>query len=284
MVEQHHNYTALILLLYAILILAGAIFLVVAYNRVGASPNFSRFEALRSARSYLMWAYILGFIASALGMILAFIYFGHIALGMPNEIVHFIVFFLLFALVIASGILAFIALSKINSVDVTDRNSSTGWIWAAEVVGLLALLAVVVSGAWRAQHYSNKPLVAKTTVTTTSTVAPAVVATAVPLSSEAPSYTAPIDTTNNSPVYATVTETKTERTPISLPHYLPQTYAPQVSTYSVAPSQVSLSAPQMFTPEFSVGGVPQYSLRNVNNPMSMSSIGVPTVNTTTYRV
>lgn len=270
MVEQHHNYTALLILLYAVLVLAGAIFLTVAYNRVRSSTDYARLEVLNSARKYLLVSLILGFIASALGMVLAFVYFGYLALNIKNETLHFILFFLLFALVIVSGILAFIALSKINSTIVADRNGAPGWIWAAEVVGLIALIVVIISGAWRAQYYSSKT-VSKTVLTTTPIVATTITSTTPILATAvdgSPNYGAPVDVSNTSPFapfYATVTETKTEKVPLSLPTtYMQPGYSPM----AVVPNGSQLSSAQMYTPQYSVmnSNIPQYSVSQSQYP------------------
>lgn len=282
MVEQHHNYTALLILLYAVLVLAGAIFLTVAYNKVRSSTDFARLEVLNSARKYLLVALVLGFIASALGMVLAFVYFGHLALNIKNETLHFILFFLLFALVIVSGILAFIALSKINSTVVADRNGAPGWIWAAEVVGLIALIVVIISGAWRAQYYSSKT-VSKTVLTTTPIVATTITSTTPILATAvdgSPNYGAPVDVSNTSPFapiapfYATVTETKTEKVPLSLPNtYMQPGYSPM----ALVPNGSQLSSAQMYTPQYSVmnSSIPQYSVSQSQYPVMGNMGNVP---------
>ena len=168
MVEKQHNYTALLILGYALLILMGAIFFTVAQTRVTGKTEYKNGNSkLNSAKNNLIIAYILGYIAAGMGILLAVIYFGHVSWGITNEIPHLIIFILLFGLVIVSGIFGFIALSNVNGSPLTDRTSITNWIWAAEIVGLVALVLLIISGAWRAQHVAttSKPMVVTATNT-----------------------------------------------------------------------------------------------------------------------
>jgi hypothetical protein len=156
MVENHHNYTALLILVYAILILIGAILFTVAHVRVTNTTEYkSGNTKLNSAKNNLIIAYVLGYIAAGMGILLAIIYFGHVAWGIMNEIPHLIIFILLFLLVIVSGIFGFVALSDINGSGIGDKSFITNWIWAAEVLGLLALILLVISGAWRASYVAT---------------------------------------------------------------------------------------------------------------------------------
>ena len=168
MVEKQHNYTALLILGYAVLILLGAIFFTIAQTRITGTTEFKNGNSkLNSAKNNLIIAYILGYIAAGMGMLLAVIYFGHVAWGIANEIPHLIIFILLFGLVIASGIFGFIALSEVNGSGIADKTFITNWIWAAEIVGLVALVMLVISGAWRASHVATimKPVVVTSTNT-----------------------------------------------------------------------------------------------------------------------
>ena len=167
MVENHHNYTALLILIYALLVLVGAILFTVAQVRVTNTTEYKNGNSkLNSAKNNLIIAYVLGYIAAGMGIILAIIYFGHVVWGITNEIPHLIIFILLFLLVIASGIFGFIALSDINGTTIPDKGAITNWIWAAEVLGLLALILLVISGAWRASYVSSKPAVVVAPTTT----------------------------------------------------------------------------------------------------------------------
>ena len=165
--EQHHNYTGGLLLLYTLLILLGAIFFTVAQVRVTQIQEYKNGNAkLNTAKNYLIAAYVLGYIAAGMGLVLAIIYFGHVAWGIQNEWPHLLIFILLFLLVIISGILGFVALRNISDSQAANKNGTEGWIWAAEVVGLLALIILIISGAWRAQYLSTRGKVAVTTVST----------------------------------------------------------------------------------------------------------------------
>ncbi len=167
MVEKQHNYTALLILVYALLILMGAIFFTVAQTKVTGTTEYKNGNSkLNSAKNNLIIAYVLGYIAAGMGILLAVIYFGHVAWGITNEIPHLIIFILLFGLVIVSGIFGFIALSDVNGSGLTDKGFITNWIWGAQVVGLVALVMLIISGAWRAQHVATvKPVVVTATNT-----------------------------------------------------------------------------------------------------------------------
>ena len=170
MTEQHHNYTALLILIYALLVLMGAIFFTISQSKVTGLDEYKAGSSkLNSAKNNLIVAYILGYIAAGMGILLAIIYFGHVAWGIQNEIPHLIIFILLFLLVIVSGIFGFIALSNINGSEAVNRGSATNWIWAAEVVGLIALIVLIISGAWRAQYVSSRPKTNKKTTVDLST-------------------------------------------------------------------------------------------------------------------
>ncbi len=168
MVEKQHNYTALLILVYALLILMGAIFFTVAQTKVTGTAEYKNGNSkLNSAKNNLIIAYVLGYIAAGMGILLAVIYFGHVAWGIANEVPHLIIFILLFGLVIVSGIFGFIALSDVNGSGLTDKGFITNWIWGAQVVGLVALVMLIISGAWRAQHVAtvSKPVVVTATNT-----------------------------------------------------------------------------------------------------------------------
>ena len=139
-----------------------------------------------------------------MGIILTIIYFGHVVWGVTNEIPHLIIFILLFLLVIASGIFGFIALSDVNGTNIPDKGAITNWIWAAEVLGLLALILLVISGAWRATYVTSKTKVVAPVTTVTSDTQREITftapdstvyepsATPVAVMSSAPSYPAPM--------------------------------------------------------------------------------------------
>ena len=155
--EQHHSYTGLLLIGFALLILLGAIFLTVAQTRVLSTDEYkSGNSKLRSASNWLIASYILGYIAGGVGLVLAILYFGHITWGIKTEVPHAILFILLFLLVLLSGIFGFVAMSEINNSGVQDKKGSENWIWAAEIAGLVAIVILIISGAWRAQYTTTK--------------------------------------------------------------------------------------------------------------------------------
>jgi hypothetical protein len=210
MAEQHHNYTALLILIYALLVLMGAIFFTISQSKVTGLDEYKAGSSkLNSAKNNLIVAYILGYIAAGMGILLAIIYFGHVAWGIQNEIPHLIIFILLFLLVIVSGIFGFIALSNINGSEAVNRGSATNWIWAAEVVGLIALIVLIISGAWRAQYVSTRPKTSKKTTVDLSaqqeltfTAPETVNYEPTPQVYSAPSYVAP---TYSAPTYSAPT-------------------------------------------------------------------------------
>ena len=216
--EQHHNYTALLILIYGLLVLMGAIFFTISQSKVTGLDEYKAGNSkLNSAKNNLVVAYILGYIAAGMGILLAIIYFGHVAWGIQNEIPHLIIFILLFLLVIVSGIFGFIALSNINGSEAVNRGSATNWIWAAEVVGLIALIVLIISGAWRAQYVSSKSSNKKTTVDLstqqelTFTAPETVNYEPAPQVYSAPSYSAPTYSAPSyvAPTYSTPTYSST---------------------------------------------------------------------------
>jgi hypothetical protein len=169
--ERHHQYTGLLLLLFMVAILLSAIFFTVAQTKLREIAEYKAGNSkLKSANNNLMVAYILGYIAAGIGLVLAILYFGHVSWGIKNEIPHLILFIILFGLVIVSGIFGFIALSEIDEVNPSNKNGSTGWIWGALVAALVALILIIISGAWRAQYKSSTTVTHVHSTATTKTV------------------------------------------------------------------------------------------------------------------
>lgn len=151
--ETHHRYTGILLLVFSVLVLLGAIFFTVAQSKVKTIDEYKVGNAkLNTAKNNLLVAYLMAYIAAGIGMILALLYFAHVAWGISNEIPHLIVFILLFGLVVVSGIFGFLALSNIDSSGAKDKQGSTGWIWTSLVSILIGLIVLIISGAWRAQY------------------------------------------------------------------------------------------------------------------------------------
>ena len=155
--ETHHRYTGILLIVFVILAVLAAIFMTIAHGKVMTIDEYKTGnDKLHSAKNNLLIAYILAYVAAALGIILAILYFGHVAWSINNEIPHLIVFILLFALLVVSGIFGFLALSNIDNSGATDKQGSTGWIWGGLVSALVSLIVLIISGAWRAEHVASK--------------------------------------------------------------------------------------------------------------------------------
>lgn len=199
MADQQHSYTGILLIIFAIAILLSAIFFTVAQVRVTETNEYKAGTntKIQGAKNNLLAAYILGYIAAGISIVLAILYFGHVAWGIKSEVPHAILFILLFLLVVVSGILGFVALSDIDNAKVTDNKGAPGWIWAAEIAALVGLIFLIISGAWRAQYKSSRPSTTDTSQASTQSeltfTAPTTVYTSPGYSaaSAAPSYAAP---------------------------------------------------------------------------------------------
>lgn len=173
MAEHHHQYTGGLLLFFTLLSLVAAILFTIAQVRVTEITEFKNGNAkLNSAKNNLIIAYVLAYIATGIGIILAILYFGHVAWGIKNEWPHLIVFLLLFALIIVSGIFAFIALSDISNASPADNKGAPGWIWGGLASLLVSLIVLIISGAWRAQHRASQASTMTSTEKTVTLTAP----------------------------------------------------------------------------------------------------------------
>ena len=207
MAEQHHKYTGALLILFALLILLSAILLTIAQSKIMTIEEYKTGNSkLNSAKNNVLTAYILGYVAAGMAVILAILYFGHVAWGIKNEIPHLLVFIILFGLIITSGVFSFIALSNISGSNAQDKQGSEGWIWAALISALVAIIVLIISGAWRAQHVSSQKSAADTTVESqqmTTIRAPSEYNyEPMPNVSVAPAYPAPVASPSRT-VYAT---------------------------------------------------------------------------------
>lgn len=219
MVETQHRWTGLLLIIFAVLTILAAVFLTVAYGRIYTIPEYKAGNSkLNNARSALLVAFILGYVAAAIGVILAILYFGHVAWGINSELPHLFVFILLFAAIIISGIFGFVALSNISNSGAQNKAGSEGWIWGALIAYLVALIVLIISGAWRASYVSRKKTVVKTAGREELTFT-----NKVDQPSMEPGYVAP----SYAPSYAPVAASPS---PSSFANYVPQ-YAPVGATY-----------------------------------------------------
>ena len=160
MAETHHRWTGLLLVLVLILFILMGIFFIVAQSRVQNIPEYVQGNTkLKTARNSLITAYVLAFVAAFITLILAILYFGHIAWNISSEVPHLIMFIVIAVVVIVSGVFGFVALSNISNSAAQNKNGSEGWIWAALGVGLAGLIILLISGAWRAQYKSSHKVV-----------------------------------------------------------------------------------------------------------------------------
>ena len=135
------------------LLIIMAILILVADDRVKSITGYSANYNLTAAHSKLVWAQVLAWIAAGLGLLLVI---GYVALHFleTSEWLHLILWILLFAALVASGIFLAIALNDINRGNVNDDKGSTGYIWGALISGGAALLILLISGGWRVAHNS----------------------------------------------------------------------------------------------------------------------------------
>jgi len=155
--DNHHKYTGGLLILFTVLVLLAAVFFTIAQVRV---TNINEYKSgnskLKNAKNNLIIAYVLAYIATGFALTLAILYFGHVAWGIKSEIPHLIFFLLLFGLIIVSAIFAFIALSDISNAAPANNQGAPGWIWGGLASLLVAVIVLIISGAWRAQHNASK--------------------------------------------------------------------------------------------------------------------------------
>lgn len=188
--ETHHRWTGLLLLLVLILFVLMAIFFIIAQTRVQNITEYKQGNTkLKSARNYLIWAYILAFVGAAMMLLLSILYFGHIAWNIGSEVPHLIIFIVTFITIAIAGIFGFAALSNISNASTVNKNGSEGWIWGALGVGLAGLIILVISGAWRIQYKTSQKTLKREDSLTVQTS-----------SSNPPSYPPP-DLTTQTPHY-----------------------------------------------------------------------------------
>ena len=149
---EHHTYTAILIILAFINSILAGLFFTFSQSEITKSIEHDTNEKLRSASGNLLIAYILAYIAGGICLLLGILYFFQGILGW-KEIVHAIVFLLIFVLLIVSMIFGFLALSDIDESN--TGHIGRGWLIGAEIALVIALLLIIVSGAWRAQHVSS---------------------------------------------------------------------------------------------------------------------------------
>lgn len=134
-----------------ILLVVMAILIIVADDKVRNITGYSANNDLKAAHDKLIWAQVLAWIAAGLGLLLVI---GYVALHFlqTNEWLHLILWILLFAALIASGVFLAIALNDVNRASVSDNKGADGYIWGALITGGVALLVLLISGGWRVAH------------------------------------------------------------------------------------------------------------------------------------
>ena len=139
--------------LMSILFLVGSL-------KISESPDYNNEDNdMRNAKNNLITAYVLGFIATGVSLLLAFLYGGHDYWNISTEVPHGFLMFSALVLIIISMIYAFISLNKINVPEVKDTNGSEQYIWAGLLLGLIGLLTLFGSAAWRLQFNIGKRMV-----------------------------------------------------------------------------------------------------------------------------
>lgn len=131
-----------------IILIVMAILILVATNRVRNLIGNTTNTSLQNIHSKLVWAQVFAWIAVGVGVLLVL---GYIFLHFVNttEWIHLILWILLFAALITSGVFLAIALSDIDKITVNNDNGVKSYIWGALIAGLIALIILLISGGWR---------------------------------------------------------------------------------------------------------------------------------------
>lgn len=147
--------TSGIVFIALILLVVMAILIIIAGDRVRNITGYSANTNLTSANNRLYWAQVFAWIAAAVCLLLVL---GYVALHFIEftEWIHLILWILLFAALIASGVFLAIALNDIKNANLNSNNNngSTGYAWGALIVGVAAFIVLLVSGGWRAVQKS----------------------------------------------------------------------------------------------------------------------------------
>lgn len=145
--------TGSLLLISTILTVIMGVFLVIAQNSVNDANDINTNDKLNDAKNYIITAYIIAFVAAGITLLISVLYFAQDNL-LWNEAIHAGFIFIIFALIIISGIFGFAAISNLNDAN-TDTNGATGWVWASLIAGGVSLIVLIISGAWRISYLSN---------------------------------------------------------------------------------------------------------------------------------
>lgn len=157
----HHINTGGALILTFLSIGVGALLITLGNIRMndvqGTSGVAANNDKLNSAKTYSLWAYILGWISAGLALILSFLYFMHMDVikSLGTETPHALIFGLIAILAIISGILALVAYSQFRDANVTDEMSIPTYLWVGALFMGIGLLVILVTGVWRTYHISD---------------------------------------------------------------------------------------------------------------------------------
>ena len=133
-----------------ILLIVMAILVLVATNRSNDLLNTNNTNtSINNIHNKLVWAQVFAWIAAGIALLLAL---GYVFLHFVNttEWLHLILWILLFASLITSGVFLAIALSDINKITINNNNGIKSYIWGALITGLVVLIILLISGGWRA--------------------------------------------------------------------------------------------------------------------------------------
>lgn len=145
--------TSALVFVALILLVVMAILIIIAGDRVRNINGYNGSSNLKAANDKLYWAQVLAWIAAVIALLLVI---GYVALHFieTTEWIHLILWILVFAALIASGVFIAIALNDIKNANPNNNNGATGYAWGALIVGVAAFIVLLVSGGWRAVQKS----------------------------------------------------------------------------------------------------------------------------------
>ena len=106
-------------------------------------------EQVDSAFNAAKVAYILAAIAAIITLILAILYAGHEIAINPSEYWHLALYLITYILLIVSVVYAFIALTRIYSLGIVDRNGADAFLWAGLLMAVFAFVGLTATGSGR---------------------------------------------------------------------------------------------------------------------------------------
>jgi hypothetical protein len=237
-----HIGTATFLIIYTVLVLIAAILITIAANRITQVPEFNNNNGnLRNSRNWAIASYILLYISAGLGLLLAILYFAHMALKITSEFAHLIIFILLYVTVILAGIFTIVAIYYFNRANVSDNRSVPAYLYSGLVLAIIALLVALFSGGFRLYFLNTTKKVVTTSQTFTAQSSvnyePSPMVSTM---SMAPSYAPPVLPVSPAPVVATVPMTQYVTVPstaVPSTQYVTSTVPATTTSYVTSPTQ-----------------------------------------------